>query len=197
MPKVAHGARLGLPPVRPPPQGVQADQRKVLVGCWWCGVVLDEWEGGDDLLGQHLLHSRETGRPREGSCRWALYLRDQQRWESGTRVRAAREPSTKEVTRDFSISSRRRAQRLAPSSEDDGMAVLVEAAVGPEATSSPSGAVAKPPPKKKAKVPPPPPPKPAASSAVRSEEESPSTSRSSRGERALSKLDSYAVNSPV
>ena len=193
-----------------PEQEVRADEKKVLVSCWWCGIVLDEWEDGDDLLGQHLLHTREPNRPREGGCRWALYLRDQQRWESGTRVRAAREPSTKEVTRDFSISSRRRSKRSSsPTNDDDpgGMSVLVEAAVTAEATSSPSGAVPKPPPKKNSKVPPPPPPKPAAPSAVQSEEESKdlvpaasSTSdkpRSSRGERAMRKLDSYAVRSPV
>ena len=134
-----------------PEQEVRVDEKKVLVGCWWCGVVLDEWEDGDDLLEQHLLHTREPSRPREGGCRWALYLRDQQRWESGTRVRAAREPSTKEVTRNFSVSSRRRSKRSSSPTEDDdpgGMSVLAEATISAEATSSPSGVVPKPPPRK-------------------------------------------------
>ena len=132
-------------------QEVQADRKKVLVGCWWRGIVLDEWEDGDDLLEQHLPHSRETGRPREGSCRWALYLRDQQRWESGKRVRPVREPSTKEVCRGFSISSRRRSEQSSSPTENadpGGMSVLIEAAVTVGATSSPSGVVPKPPPRK-------------------------------------------------
>ena len=135
-----------------PEQQVQPDQKKVVVGCWYCGVVLDEWEDGDDLLEQHLLHSKATGHAREGSCCWALYLKDRKRWEAGKRVRPRRESSTKEVCRGFSCSSRRSSGQSGSATED------VNPAVG--ATSSPSGAVPAPLPRKKAKVPPPPPPKP-------------------------------------
>ena len=90
-----------------PEEEVGADKTKVLVNCWFCGLATDQWEEGDDLLGEHLRHPRGPTRPREGGCRWALYLRDKQRYESRKRVRAAREPSTKVVSCGFSASSGR------------------------------------------------------------------------------------------
>ena len=133
-----------------PEQQAQPVQEKVVVGCWYCGVVLDEWADGDDLLEQHLLHSKATGHARDATCCWALYLKDQKSWEAGKRVRPRRGSSTKEVCRDFSCSSRRSSGQSSSKVEVAGV------------TSSPSGAVPVPPPKKKAKAPPAPPPKPAA-----------------------------------
>ena len=193
-----------------PEQEVRADKMKIRVDCWFCGVAIDQWEEGDDLLEEHLLHTRDPRRPREGGCRWALYLRDKQRYESGKRVRAARESSAKEVCRGFSISSLRKSKKSSSSTDDadpGSLSVLVEAVIPVGPTSSPSGALPAPPPKKKGTVPPPPPPKPAASIAVQSEEEPnepmPAASRTSEvslsawGKRALLRLQDFAVKTPV
>ena len=67
-----------------------ADKRKVRVDCWFCGVGIDEWEEGDDLVAAHLVHSLEPKQPMQGGCRWALFLRDTRRYEAGRRVRPAR-----------------------------------------------------------------------------------------------------------
>ena len=185
---------------------------KIRVDCWFCGVGIDQWEEGDDLLGEHLLHTRDPRRPREGGCRWALFLRDKQRYESGKRVRAARESSAKEVCRGFSISSLRKSKKSSSSTDDadpGSLSVLVEAVIPVGPTSSPSGALPAPPPKKKATVPPPPPPKPAASGTVLPEEgpeepmpatpTTPEDSLSGRAKRALRgrKLTDFAVQTPV
>ena len=113
--------------------------------------MVDEWKHGDDLLVEHLLHSKATGHVRDATCRWALYLKELKKWQAGKRVRPRHVSSAKEVCRDFSCKLSRRSSGQSSSDVE-----------GAEATSSPSGAVPVPPRKKKAKAPPPPPPKLAA-----------------------------------
>ena len=134
-----------------PEQQVQPDQKKVVVGCWYCGVLVDEWEDGDDLLEEHLLHSKATGHVRDATCRWAVYLKEQKKWRAGKRVRPRHVSSAKEVCRDFSSKPSRRSSEQSGSDGEGG-----------EAVSSSSGAVSVPRRRKKAQAPPAPPPKPAA-----------------------------------
>ena len=64
-----------------PEQKAQADKKEIRVDCWFCGVGIDQWDDGDDLLAEHLAQTRDPRRPKEGGCRWALFLRDTGRHE--------------------------------------------------------------------------------------------------------------------
>ena len=134
-----------------PDQPDQPDQKQVVVGCWYCGVLVDEWKDGDVILVEHLLHSKATVHVRDATCRWALYLKELKKWQAGKRVRPRHVSSAKEVCPGFSCSSLRRSSEQSGSDGEGG-----------EAASSSSGALPVPPRRKKAKAPPPPPPKPAA-----------------------------------
>ena len=136
-----------------PDQPDQPDQKQVVVGCWYCGVLVDEWKDGDDVLAEHLLHSKATGHARDATCRYALYVKQLKKWQAGGRVRARHVSSPKEICRNF---SNKPSRRSAEHSGSDGE--------GGEAASSSSGAVPVPRRRKRAKAtpPPPPPPKPAA-----------------------------------
>ena len=91
-----------------PEQEVRADKMEIRVDCWFCGVGIDRWEEGDDLLTEHLVHTRDPKRPREGGCHWVLFLRDTRHYKAGHQVRAARGSSTKEVSRGYPESSWRK-----------------------------------------------------------------------------------------
>ena len=134
-----------------PDQPDQPDQKQVVVGCWYCGVLVDEWKDGGYMLVEHLLHSKATSHVRDATCRWALYLKELKKWQAGKRVRPRHVSSAKEVCRDFSSKPSRRSSEQSGSDGEGG-----------EAASSSSGAVPVPRRRKKAKAPPPPPPKPAA-----------------------------------
>ena len=67
-------------------QEARVDKKEIHVDCWFCGVGIDQWDDGDDLLAEHLVHSRDPKRPKEGGCRWALFLRDTRSYEGGRHV---------------------------------------------------------------------------------------------------------------
>ena len=54
-----------------PDQPNHPDQKQVVVGCWYCGVQVDEWKVGDAILEEHLRHSRATERVSDVSCVYA------------------------------------------------------------------------------------------------------------------------------
>ena len=100
----------------------------MVLGCWYCGVHVDEWKDGDDVLAEHLLHSKATGHARDATCRYALYVKQLKKWKAGGRVRPRHVSSPKEIWRNFSD---RPSRRSAEHSGSDGE--------GGEAASSSSG----------------------------------------------------------
>ena len=68
-----------------PEQEFRVDKKKVRVKCWFCGVGIDQWDEGDELEAEHLLHSRDWRQP-GGGCKWALFLRDSRQYAVGRRV---------------------------------------------------------------------------------------------------------------
>ena len=198
-----------------PEQNACADKKKVRVECWFCGVGINWWEEGDNLVTEHLVHSWDW-RQQGGGCKWALFLRDTRQYAAGRRVRPARGSSGKEKARPTSSwhnkqkpepaatsagpgSAPEQASSSADSTDFGDLHGLVEVAVasGPAslpaglvlAAVSPAGKVPPPAPRKPETVPPPPPARPPASGPLPPAPEgpppTPEDSLSDRGRRML------------
>ena len=75
-----------------PNQQDRDDVGEIRVGCWYCGVGLDQWAAEDVLADEHLRESRDWRQPARG-CKWALFFRDR-----GRRVQPTRSLSSAERT---------------------------------------------------------------------------------------------------